>query len=107
MDQRTNRHRYQQIHTLTPCALLPHAWLTIFSLINPLIAKINQRIQTLIRHQINRAAIAAIAPIRATIRDILFTAKTQAARTTLARLDTNSSFIKKLHGSTLTTDLAK
>ena len=59
--------------------------------------KVRECVQRSIRDEENIAAIAAVATVRATLRNVFFAAKTQAAVATVAGLNSNRCFIDEFH----------
>jgi len=88
---------HSQVVAAAAVTLPTHAVFTTLGAKMALMAKIDERIQTLIGDQINTAAIAAIAAVRTAERDELLAPKTDATIASAACKDLDSRFIDELH----------
>src|SRR5690606_3157517 len=96
-DRGTHRHLQDQILALGTSAIAAHARLPAFRPMTPLIAIVDQRIETVIGLQENRPAITPITAARATHGHKFFPAERHTAISTLASLDTDLGFIDEFH----------
>ncbi|MNL49104.1 hypothetical protein D3C87_1720110 [compost metagenome] len=93
----TDRHLDDNVFATLTGTVTALAVLAAFGAERFLKAVVNQGIEVFVRQQIDIAAIAAIAAIRPTVRDILFAAETDTTITTVTCNDQNRCFIYKLH----------
>ena len=97
----TDRHLENQVGATLARAVATPARLAILRAKTPLVAKIHQGIDTVIRLQEHAAAVAAIAAIGPPHGNVLFPAEAKTTITTLAGVDGDGGLINKFHGCIL------
>ena len=94
---RADRHGNQQILTAAAALVTPFAGTTVCRLKTAVETEIGERVDAILRDQIDTAAIAAVTAVRPAERDIFLTAEADDAVAALARADINLSFIYEFH----------
>src|SRR5207244_6849051 len=96
-----DRHRHVQVRTAAAAAVIGAAGLPVRRLEGPLDAEIRQRIDPRGGAQVDAAAVAAVAAVRAAEGHELLAAETGAAAPAVAGLHARSRLIDEFHGVTL------
>src|SRR5690554_633917 len=96
-----NRHRQYEILTLGSGAITPRTLLTAWRFVLALKLIINQRVKRIARLKIHGATIPAIAPIKAALKNVLFTPETEAAIPAVTGFNDDCGFVYEFHESTL------
>ena len=96
-----DRHRHVQVRTAAAAAVIGAAGLPVRRLEGPLDAKIRQRIDPRGGAQVDAAAVAAVAAVRAAEGHELLAAETGAAAPAVAGLHARSRLIDEFHDVTV------
>src|SRR3546814_19366203 len=95
----TNRHRQDKILTLGTCTVGTTALLPVLRIEATGVAVVHQRVEVLVGLQIHRAAVTAIAAVRATLFDELLPTKATHAVAHVPGLYKNKNFHHEFHGN--------
>ena len=94
LDPGTHRDPHQQILALAPGHLAPHAVLAPLGTMVTGVTEIHQGVQSLVTHQVDAAAVAAVTAVGTTLGDVFFTAKLAAP---LPPSPASTSFVYEFH----------
>ncbi len=93
----TDRHAQDLVLAAATSTVGALAILATLGCMETLEAIVDQGVEVLVGDQINVATITTVTTIRATVRDVFFTAKAYTTVTTVTGIDSNLDFINKLH----------
>src|SRR5690606_10590472 len=97
-DHRAHRHPDLDVLAAAPEALLAHAVLAALGAEHPLVAEVHQRIEVLVGHQPDAAAVAAVASVRSSHGHELLPPEAHAAVAAVAGDDADFGFVDEFHG---------
>jgi hypothetical protein len=98
VDHRAHRHDDLEVGTALAAAVGAAARLAVRRLEGAPVAEVGQRVESLVRDEVDAAAVAAVTAVRAPERDELLATEAHHAAPAVAGLDLDRGFVDELHG---------